>query len=242
MLPNLKPRELTNRLIMKTIEKSTSRKEVDDIAERLTDARKTRNLKNQIFNKDPLSEKLSQLQEKCLYQYNDPFLLFEYQIKEEHGDKWIVFHSTVEGNTIVKKITETKNPENFQTYIIKSSKQNVETLVNMTNKDHFLGEEWAFMDFKVNRVINNKGKNLKTFGLSVYHTLLKSVTWLVRMDCENEDKKRVDLALSVVDNMLQSFSEKKITEFRPHSGIMLDEGGGMHSSLEERYGKQYCNE
>jgi hypothetical protein len=161
MLPNLKPRELTNRLIMKTLEKSTSRKEVEDIAESLTDARQTRNLKNLIFNKYPLSEKVSQLQEKCLYQYNDPFLLFEYQIKEEHGDKWIVFHSTVEGNTIVKKITETKNPENFQTYIIKSSKQKVETLVIMTNKDNFLGEEWAFMDFKVNRVIKNKRKNLR---------------------------------------------------------------------------------
>jgi hypothetical protein len=67
----------------------------------------------------------------------------------------------VEGNTIVKKITETKNPENFQTYIIKSSKQKVETLVIMTNKDNFLGEEWAFMDFKVNRVIKNKRKNLR---------------------------------------------------------------------------------
>ncbi|VDI61647.1 Hypothetical predicted protein [Mytilus galloprovincialis] len=244
IMPNLKPRELRtdNRLIMKTIETSTSREEVEDIAESLSDPRKTRNLKNQIFNKDPLSEKLSKLQEKCLHQYNDPFLLFEYQIKEEHGDKWFIYHSTVEGNTIVKKITETKTPEDFQTYIIKSSKKKLETLGNMTNKDHFLGEEWAFMDFKVNRVIINKGKNLKCFGLSVYHTLLKNVTWLVRMDCENENKKTVDLAMSVVDKMLQSFSENKIPEFRPYSGIMLDEGGGMHASLEKRYGKQYYDE
>jgi hypothetical protein len=39
------------------------------------------------------------------------------------------------------------------------------------------------------------------YSIVYYIVPLKSVTWLVRMDCENEDKKTVDLALSVVDKM-----------------------------------------
>lgn len=35
----------------------------------------------------------------------------------------------------------------------------------MMNEDHFISEEKACMDFKVNRV-NLKGKLLKTFGIS----------------------------------------------------------------------------
>lgn len=50
-------------------------------------------------------------------------------------------------------------------------------------------------------LLTTREKMKKTFGLSVYHTLFKNVTWLVHMDCENEDKKTVDLALSVVDKM-----------------------------------------
>ncbi|MEW8544914.1 MAG: hypothetical protein AB2693_15415 [Candidatus Thiodiazotropha sp.] len=236
---SLKPCEMANKYLMRTVENSTSREEVERVAFQLSDDRQIRNLKQKVTTSKSLSTKLSELQDKCLNQYEDPYLLFEYQIKEERDSTWKVINSTVKDGSIVKTVTTTNDPDKYCTYIIKSSKDKLNTMCHMMNKDHFLGEEWAFIDFKVNRV-NVKGRNLKTFGISTYHTLLKKVPWLVRMDCEKEDCKTVSLGLDIVDRMLNSFSNGLFKAFVPSSGWMLDEGGGLHAALQSRFGEKYC--
>ncbi|CAC5400939.1 unnamed protein product [Mytilus coruscus] len=121
--------------------------------------------------------------------------------------------------------------------------------------DDIMGEEYVYVDFKENR-IKGKGKNLKTLGLSVYHVILKKVVWLVRMDCEKEDKETVLLFLTGIDEMLKQYSDQQINEFRPTSGWMMDEGGNdgkeqkivelrkkindmVHSTTVNQYNSQY---
>ena len=237
---NLKPCEVVNRILMRTVEKSTSREEVETVAFKLSDNRQMRNLKQKITSSQSLSTKLSELQDKCINNYNDPYLLFEYQIKEQKEGTWTVINSSIKDGSVVRTVTNTNDPDKYCTYIIKSSKEKLKTMCDMMNKDHFLGEEWAFIDFKVNRV-NIKGRNLKTFGISTYHTLLKKVSWLVRMDCEKEDSKTVSLGLDTVDRMLKSSSNGLFKTFVPSSGWMLDEGGGLHAALLSKFGEQYCH-
>ncbi|CAC5406718.1 unnamed protein product [Mytilus coruscus] len=66
LAPSSKPSEISNRLMMRKIQHSSSRKEVEDLAESLTATRKARNLKQKILNSELLSIKLANLQEKCL--------------------------------------------------------------------------------------------------------------------------------------------------------------------------------
>ncbi|CAC5415076.1 unnamed protein product [Mytilus coruscus] len=62
------------------------------------------------------------------------------------------------------------------------------------------------------------------------------------MDCEKEDKETVLLFLKGIDEMLKHYSDQQINEFRPASGWMMDEGGGLHSALETKYGAIYCQD
>ena len=240
--PDFKPCEVSSKLIMNKVETAASREEVEDMAFNLVDDSKARNIKQSVVDKSgDVCRKLFELQNKCVDIYKDPYLLYKFQMLEQNinTSSCKVILSEFKKDRIVKS-EWTSNEKNY-VFVLKSSKEKLKLLTEIMKLDDIMGEEYVYVDFKENR-IKGKGKNLKTLGLSVYHVILKKVVWLVRMDCEKEDKETVLLFLKGIDEMLKQYSDQKIKEFRPASGWMMDEGGGLHSALETKYGAIYCQD
>ena len=222
------------------MENASSREEVEEIAYNLADEYKARNIKQSIVGSSVgYTKRLHELQQKCIETYKDPYLLFKFKLTEQTENKYNVILSDFKENKFIKSEWTSQEKEN--NYVLKSSKEKLKLLTEVMQAEDLMGKEYIYMDFKENRIVQ-KEKNMKTLGLSVYHVILKKVVLTVRMDCETENKDSVSFFLKSIDEMLQHYSNQRIEEFRPASGWMLDEGGGLHTALEENYGLPYCQD
>ena len=231
--PSVKPAEATTKLMMSAVRNSNDVSNIRELAFNLSDERRVRNAKQKVTSESQLKG-LADLQLKCVNDFKDPYMLFEYQVVEKSNQCYNVQTCRVEpsSKTTVTRQKVATTPEEHQIYVLKSSKERVE-LMRETMAGGKLEEEWIFMDAKHNRV-KGKGLPLKTMGLSTYHPLLQKVVWLVRMDCEKEDEATVALFLHLIDEMLGQ-------PFIPNRGFMTDEAGGIHAALKQKFGAEYDN-
>lgn len=153
--PKLKPQEAANLLVMEAIRDDATREELDRIAFNLIDPDQLKNLKQKESQRaNPCGkfvDNLVRLKIKAENDLNDKFMVYKTNIKELSGGK---------------------------TYVFKTSKERLQMAYEISQPgEHFLSEEFVFMDTKVTRI-----PSLKTLGLEVYHPLLQRLVWIARME------------------------------------------------------------
>ena len=232
--PSVKPSVATAKILMTAV-RTADKESIEELAFNLSNERLNRNTKQKICSTET-AKGMADLQNKCLREFKDPYMLYEYQLVEARGGDFVVRKCTVDpaNNAIITRESVTSEPDKFQTYALKSSRTRVQIMREMLEKGS-MEEEWVFIDAKHNRV-RGKGKFMKTLGISTYHGLLKKVVWLARLDCEKEDEPTVTLLLRLLDEMLKAESGQS---FIPKTGYMTDEAGGLHAALKKRLGETY---
>ena len=117
------------------------------------------------------------------------------------------------------------------TAVFKTSKFLLQLACDMDREgNHFLSNEYAHFDATHGRV-----KDHATFGLHVYHPVVRKLIRVVSMECSKEDTS----AISFFETLNNAMSEVsgKATTFNP-IGFIVDEYGPNHLGLQKVFGHE----
>ena len=99
----------------------------------------------------------------------------------------------------------------------------------MGDKEHFLSNEYCYIDGKWNRC-----KDFPTVTLSVHHPVLRKQVPLFIMECEGETAECYTKFFSLVNEAIEKIIPGKV--FDPVAGFMADEAGGLQEGLRKVHG------
>ena len=94
--PTIKPSVASSKVLMNAVRNSTDKETISNLAFNLSDNRLNRNTKQKVCS-TANAKGMADLQSKCLREFKDPFMLYEYQLVEKQADRdqYIVRKCTV---------------------------------------------------------------------------------------------------------------------------------------------------
>ena len=120
------------------------------------------------------------------------------------------------------------NPDE-SSYVFKTSKLKINIALSMGDKEHFMSNEYCYIDGKWNRC-----KDFPTLTLSVYHPVLRKQVPLFIMECEGETAESYTKFFYLINECMAKVAPGK--GFDPIAGYMADEAGGLQVGLVRVYG------
>ena len=120
------------------------------------------------------------------------------------------------------------NPDE-SSFVFKTSKLKVSITLSMGDEEHFLSNEYCYIDGKWNRC-----KDFPTVTLSVYYPVLRKQVPLFIMECEGETAECYTKFFSLVNEAIEKIIPGKV--FDPVAGFMADEAGGLQEGLRKVHG------
>ena len=101
--------------------------------------------------------------------------------------------------------------------------------------DYFMSKSYAFFDGNEKRV-----RNMTTYTLSVYHSLLRRQVVLTTMDCEAENQGNAEMFFKKWNDVRNENLDENAKEYKLNpTGILLDQHGCNWKALEIIYGKEF---
>ena len=117
------------------------------------------------------------------------------------------------------------NPDE-PSYVFKTSKLEINIALSMGDQEHFLSNEYCYVDAKWNRC--------KDFRVSVYHPVLRKQVPLFTMECEGETGECYAKFFHLINEAIAKVAAGRV--FDPIAGFMADEAGGVQEGLRRVYG------
>ena len=119
-------------------------------------------------------------------------------------------------------------------YVVKSSEMKVEMMVNMNmDGDHRLRETVVFLD-----VTHSYAKGFKTYTLSYYDIVFKSLIKVCTMDTLSESYATCKFFLETINEMIQEQTGESDAMFNPYH-LKDDESGGNKLAIKEVFGEDF---
>lgn len=205
--PKLKPSELVRQSIVENLKKPTvDWDELEKTADALLDTKKISNLKAKLKKEsNPAGssfEAVAHLKQKA--NSKDEFFIYKMNDREMNADE--------------------------PSYVFKTSKLKINLARSMADENHFLSNEYCYIDGKFNRC-----KDFPTITLSVYHPVLRKQIALFTMECEGETAECYTKFFDLINEVVGKVAEDEI--FLPIAGFMEDENGALQVGLQRVYGE-----
>lgn len=130
-----------------------------------------------------------------------------------------------------------RNLNGEPSYVFKMSRIQAKLAVAMDQDgEDFLRDEYCYFDGTFKRC-----PGFITLGAHVYVEILRKVVKIATMECETESTETMIIFWNLLNEVLQTFTEKEGYKFNP-KGWAVDEHGGNWAAIRAVYGESAVNE
>ena len=168
------------------------------------------------------TKKISNLKAKINKENNPAGHSFEavahLKLKSDEKDQYFIY-----------KMNDRHMSPDEPSYVFKTSKLKINIALSMGDQEHFLSNEYCYVDAKWNRC-----KDFPTITLSVYHPVLRKQVPLFTMECEGETGECYAKFFHLINEAIAKVAAGRV--FDPIAGFMADEAGGLQEGLRRVYG------
>ena len=168
------------------------------------------------------TKKISNLKAKINKETNPAGHSFEavanLKLKSDEKDEYFIY-----------KMNDRRMNPDEPSYVFKTSKLKINMALSMGDKEHFMANEYCYIDGKWNRC-----KDFPTVTLSVYHPVLRKQVPLFIMECEGETAESYAKFFQLVNGSIAKVAPGRV--FDPVAGFMADEAGGLQEGLRRIFG------